>query len=99
MFGRSVEQEYAVFFCFFFQAEDGIRDLTVTGVQTCALPISDRLEFLQLSVLRSAPFADAEGDRSSFDPSSHDVYVVLTWPQVVCKEAALEVPLFASAVL
>src|SRR2546430_3415047 len=29
-----------VFFFFFFQAEDGIRDLTVTGVQTCALPIS-----------------------------------------------------------
>src|SRR5256886_6309609 len=29
--------EYSVFF--FFQAEDGIRDLTVTGVQTCALPI------------------------------------------------------------
>src|SRR2546430_7711304 len=26
-------------FHFFFQAEDGIRDLTVTGVQTCALPI------------------------------------------------------------
>src|SRR5216683_1807275 len=28
------------FFFFFFQAEDGIRDLIVTGVQTCALPIS-----------------------------------------------------------
>src|SRR5256886_7397368 len=28
-------------FFFFFQAEDGIRDLTVTGVQTCALPISE----------------------------------------------------------
>src|SRR2546430_7756370 len=28
-----------LFFFFFFQAEDGIRDLTVTGVQTCALPI------------------------------------------------------------
>src|SRR2546430_8175311 len=27
-------------YLFFFQAEDGIRDLTVTGVQTCALPIS-----------------------------------------------------------
>src|SRR6266516_892311 len=27
-------------FIFFFQAEDGIRDRTVTGVQTCALPIS-----------------------------------------------------------
>src|SRR2546430_6238720 len=31
--------DFLVFF-FFFQAEDGIRDLTVTGVQTCALPIS-----------------------------------------------------------
>src|SRR6267378_320354 len=30
------------FFFFFFQAEDGIRDLYVTGVQTCALPISFR---------------------------------------------------------
>src|SRR5207248_7023886 len=28
-------------FFFFFQAEDGIRDRTVTGVQTCALPISE----------------------------------------------------------
>src|SRR5438094_9934340 len=28
-----------VFYFFFFQAEDGIRDRTVTGVQTCALPI------------------------------------------------------------
>ena len=27
-------------YCFFFQAEDGIRDRLVTGVQTCALPIS-----------------------------------------------------------
>src|SRR6266496_1654298 len=33
---------YLIFFFvfFFFQAEDGIRDLYVTGVQTCALPIS-----------------------------------------------------------
>src|SRR2546430_10520024 len=30
---------YFMFVFFFFQAEDGIRDLTVTGVQTCALPI------------------------------------------------------------
>src|ERR1041384_8669535 len=28
--------------CFFFQAEDGIRDKLVTGVQTCALPIYPR---------------------------------------------------------
>src|SRR6266850_5080952 len=32
-----------VFYFFFFQAEDGIRDYKVTGVQTCALPISARL--------------------------------------------------------
>src|SRR5438552_12434185 len=31
---------YFFFFFFFFQAEDGIRDDLVTGVQTCALPIS-----------------------------------------------------------
>src|SRR2546423_12004321 len=30
---------YSFFFFFFFQAEDGIRDKLVTGVQTCALPI------------------------------------------------------------
>src|SRR2546426_2462976 len=32
----------ALFLFFFFQAEDGIRDYKVTGVQTCALPISER---------------------------------------------------------
>src|SRR5207245_5632150 len=31
--------ELLSYFFFFFQAEDGIRDATVTGVQTCALPI------------------------------------------------------------
>src|SRR2546422_2721194 len=31
-----------VVFFFFFQAEDGIRDVAVTGVQTCALPICPR---------------------------------------------------------
>src|SRR6266498_2107543 len=31
-----------MFLFFFFQAEDGIRDADVTGVQTCALPISGR---------------------------------------------------------
>ena len=35
-----------VFFVFFFfQAEDGIRDVAVTGVQTCALPICCRNNF------------------------------------------------------
>src|SRR5438876_4556529 len=34
------EFSFVFFFFFFFQAEDGIRDGRVTGVQTCALPIS-----------------------------------------------------------
>ena len=35
---------FVVLFFFFFQAEDGIRDYKVTGVQTCALPISSVVE-------------------------------------------------------
>src|SRR2546430_7247324 len=38
----------AVALFFFFQAEDGIRDLTVTGVQTCALPIFFTIPHLPL---------------------------------------------------
>src|SRR6266478_6694504 len=38
--------------CFFFQAEDGIRYLTVTGVQTCALPISARRSVYHQALLR-----------------------------------------------
>src|SRR5437773_3178498 len=36
-----------LFFVFFFQAEDGIRDRDVTGVQTCALPIFEQSQFSQ----------------------------------------------------
>src|SRR5690606_16978189 len=35
---------------FFFQAEDGIRDFHVTGVQTCALPISYRQNYLSRKI-------------------------------------------------
>src|SRR5699024_11226551 len=38
-------------FFFFFQAEDGIRDRNVTGVQTCALPISDAHFFIKALVI------------------------------------------------
>src|SRR2546430_12172714 len=38
------------FFFFFFQAEDGIRVLTVTGVQTCALPILSYGDFASRGV-------------------------------------------------
>src|ERR1022692_5009208 len=42
MWQCSLEIQCSCGFCFFFffQAEDGIRDYKVTGVQTCALPIS-----------------------------------------------------------
>src|SRR2546430_5460936 len=51
------------FFFFFFQAEDGIRDLTVTGVQTCALPIY---------ALRPAGVVDEEVDAAElFGDAAH----------------------------
>src|SRR5260221_8614275 len=40
---------------FFFQAEDGIRDHCVTGVQTCALPISNSLRTGKISRRELAP--------------------------------------------
>src|SRR5256884_5478178 len=41
-------------FVFFFQAEDGIRDVAVTGVQTCALPIA--FSKYTLDLIRKAGF-------------------------------------------
>src|SRR5438270_13657875 len=58
---------------FFFQAEDGIRALTVTGVQTCALPISaffnaqpessleECCKLMEENQVRRIPIADEEG--------------------------------------
>src|SRR5260370_13637417 len=45
---------------FFFQAEDGIRDSSVTGVQTCALPISPR-----------SAAADLDADLGGLAPNGH----------------------------
>src|SRR5699024_11311538 len=41
---------------FFFQAEDGIRDRNVTGVQTCALPISSPNRFINANTSGSVSF-------------------------------------------
>src|SRR5438046_5759275 len=51
---------------FFFQAEDGIRDWSVTGVQTCALPIS------ALDQERHAPEDKTQGDRDQDDRRQRD---------------------------
>src|SRR5690554_5275749 len=45
------------FFFFFFQAEDGIRDADVTGVQTCALPIYSTCEHHLLPIVGKAHIA------------------------------------------
>src|SRR5438445_2158767 len=54
-----------VFFFFFFQAEDGIRDIGVTGVQTCALPISAAAGWPACSRARSRSKAWTRGCRST----------------------------------
>src|SRR5690554_7341553 len=53
---------YSDFVFFFFQAEDGIRDADVTGVQTCALPIL-RLARL-FTTAPAAPALSTERDRA-----------------------------------
>src|SRR5438270_3648586 len=59
---------FQIFF-FFFQAEDGIRDLTVTGVQTCALPILDKLAleklYLEEEIRSEMNFAEIVGKSSA----------------------------------
>src|SRR2546425_7983462 len=59
---------FRVFFFFFFQAEDGIRDKLVTGVQTCALPIftlsTDDPPFFGTDLLREWERAQQELDLS-----------------------------------
>src|SRR5205085_2614395 len=58
---------------FFFQAEDGIRDLTVTGVQTCALPIYPRASadgrFATRCCLSAFPRPDGQIARSGRPPN------------------------------
>src|SRR5207248_7502226 len=51
---------------FFFQAEDGIRDRTVTGVQTCALPISESPSSTLLAPVHRSPEKMSELSWSRF---------------------------------
>src|SRR5699024_11855121 len=55
-------------FFFFFQAEDGIRDRNVTGVQTCALPILPTLA--QKSIYACAAWEGTLGNPVSFPRSA-----------------------------
>src|SRR2546429_3666489 len=66
--------QYTLVFFFFFQAEDGIRDVAVTGVQTCALPISVSKKFKGLRCAYCAVREAVTGDhifaREFFLPSA-----------------------------
>src|SRR5438874_10749682 len=69
-----------IFFFFFFQAEDGIRDLYVTGVQTCALPISAAATAKASTIRR---FRRTRSRRSR-------PFTVLTWRGLTSKQSPLE---------
>src|SRR3712207_7763089 len=64
---------FSFFLFFFFQAEDGIRDIGVTGVQTCALPISEpQRPGVDVGVLpaQQVEGADAEHEEGGDDPGA-----------------------------
>src|SRR5438093_7240991 len=58
-----------LFFFFFFQAEDGIRDWSVTGVQTCALPIFalNDANIFENGILDAFNVTRGGGDAALFD--------------------------------
>src|SRR6266446_9133240 len=64
-----------VIFFFFFQAEDGIRDYKVTGVQTCALPIS-------------GPPPNTTGLTSTFETGTTEGWTSRTGTEIVAPSSA-----------
>src|SRR2546430_8145507 len=86
-----MEEAWITFF-FFFQAEDGIRDLTVTGVQTCALPIfgegdagatrGQPSEQRRLLLLMTAPFDQKQEDQQRAQRSAPHVQVTVAAPKI-----------------
>src|SRR5699024_11777269 len=83
----------ASFLVFFFQAEDGIRDRNVTGVQTCALPIFPKMSdaiIVKKSVNSNCIFTEDDNDAAKltklfpiFNPSP----VLVTTPTIIPAQA------------
>src|SRR3712207_4320146 len=93
--------ECIVFFFFFFQAEDGIRDIGVTGVQTCALPISDIGTFFSIAALADLIFTYLL--RKSFDTISPNKCMALdwlteSWPVLIFALASTKMQFFIGAI-
>src|SRR3712207_4392901 len=88
-------------FFFFFQAEDGIRDIGVTGVQTCALPISMKMERPKSYLLDlDLDFFSDDMDYINFDDRMEcvidyvehaDFITIATSPYFIDQKKALEV--------
>src|SRR5437016_5839211 len=68
-----------LFFFFFFQAEDGIRDWSVTGVQTCALPILEPCS--QARKRKRRPRKQRKQPRLRLVEDMHAVYIRLERPR------------------
>src|SRR5690606_40414715 len=67
-------------FFFFFQAEDGIRDFHVTGVQTCALPILDGLVEQEGVGRRQVPLQVVALTHDEGDPAQQ---ILVTFPGLI----------------
>src|SRR5256885_5045915 len=76
-----------VYFFFFFQAEDGIRDYKVTGVQTCALPISPLIAAHPL-----APGGGVHGVRGRAEGEDIKDHRLVVADPIGRDESALRVP-------
>src|SRR5258708_38568093 len=80
-----------ILFFFFFQAEDGIRDDLVTGVQTCALPIShlECFEFVQIKNILNEPtpmptvFAISSPTPIPATPTSTSISTITPTPKII----------------
>src|SRR4030043_637183 len=70
---ETVLTEMVVRLFFFFQAEDGIRDVAVTGVQTCALPICEERGKLAVFLPSKFPEALALAHGIFAQPGHHSV--------------------------
>src|SRR2546429_2833960 len=71
---------------FFFQAEDGIRDVAVTGVQTCALPIYDEPLLEKLLSDRSKEIRENAAQMLSCLPDSAHSQRVMGWMQSMLQQ-------------
>src|SRR5207237_3915215 len=85
---KTAESRGRRYVIFFFQAEDGIRDSSVTGVQTCALPISAVLarQILMPAINR----ATDHGEQRRF-ARLHGASVVLTLVHIVLSGGVLQI--------